>query len=257
MTLYVWPTESINATISGVATEATQLLNKADLDAILVKETSIDTKITACNTGAIVGTVTANAGTNLNTNALALESGGHLAAIDSHITACNTGAIAGTVTANAGTNLNTSALALETGGNLATIAGKDFATQTTLAALNTKVTAVDTTNLATSANQTSTNTKLDTLHTDLGTLNTTSTFSKSSGTTDSTTMRVVVSSNQTAIPMLMNNSLIPVSYDNIAVNLSGATADVYTYKVGAGTVATLTINYSDATKVTISSIVRT
>jgi hypothetical protein len=53
-------------------------------------------------------------------------------------------AITGTVTANAGTNLNTSALALETGGNLATIAGKDFATQTTLAALNTKVTAVDT-----------------------------------------------------------------------------------------------------------------
>lgn len=38
-----------------------------------------------------------------------------------------------TATANAGTNLNTSALALESGGNLATIAGKDFATQTTLA----------------------------------------------------------------------------------------------------------------------------
>lgn len=50
----------------------------------------------------------------------------------------------GTVTANAGTNLNTSALALETGGNLATIAGKDFATQTTLAALNGKVTACNT-----------------------------------------------------------------------------------------------------------------
>jgi len=52
--------------------------------------------------------------------------------------------VSGTVTANAGTNLNTSALALESGGNLATIAGKDFATQTTLAALNTKVTAVNT-----------------------------------------------------------------------------------------------------------------
>lgn len=34
----------------------------------------------------------------------------------------------GSITANAGTNLNTSALALEAGGNLATIAGKDFAT---------------------------------------------------------------------------------------------------------------------------------
>lgn len=47
--------------------------------------------------------------------------------------------ISGTVTANAGTNLNTSALALESGGNLATIAAKDFATQTTLAAINTKL----------------------------------------------------------------------------------------------------------------------
>lgn len=46
-----------------------------------------------------------------------------LSSIDGKITACNTGSIAGTVTANAGTNLNTSALALESGGNLATIAG--------------------------------------------------------------------------------------------------------------------------------------
>lgn len=52
--------------------------------------------------------------------------------------------VSGTITANAGTNLNTSALALESGGNLATIAGKDFATQTTLAALNAKVTSVNT-----------------------------------------------------------------------------------------------------------------
>jgi hypothetical protein len=39
----------------------------------------------------------------------------------------------GSVTANAGANLNTSALALESGGNLASLAAKDFATQTTLA----------------------------------------------------------------------------------------------------------------------------
>lgn len=38
---------------------------------------SLDSKITACNTGAVVGTVTANAGTNLNTSALALETGTH------------------------------------------------------------------------------------------------------------------------------------------------------------------------------------
>lgn len=46
-----------------------------------------------------------------------------LSSIDGKITTCNTGSIAGTVTANAGTNLNTSALALESGGNLATVAG--------------------------------------------------------------------------------------------------------------------------------------
>src|SRR5579862_2735610 len=37
-------------------------------------------------------------------------------------TITGTATVSGTVTANAGTNLNTSALALETGGNLATIA---------------------------------------------------------------------------------------------------------------------------------------
>ncbi len=109
----------------------------------------------------VSGSVTANAGTNLNTSALALESGGNLAslvakdyatqttlaALNAKVTAVNTGAVvvaSGSITANAGTNLNTSTLALESGGNLATIAGKDFATQTTLAALNTKVTTCNT-----------------------------------------------------------------------------------------------------------------
>lgn len=36
---------------------------------------ALNTKVTACNTGAIAGSVTANAGTNLNTSALALEAG--------------------------------------------------------------------------------------------------------------------------------------------------------------------------------------
>ncbi len=38
-------------------------------------------------------TVTASAGTNLNTSALALETGGHLASLDTKTTACNTGAV--------------------------------------------------------------------------------------------------------------------------------------------------------------------
>ena len=120
-----------NLNTSALALESTASAAEVHLGNIETKQTSIDGKITACNTGAIAGTVTANAGTNLNTSALALESGGNLASIvtkqtsiDGKITACNTGAIAGTVTANAGTNLNTSALALESGGNLATISTK-------------------------------------------------------------------------------------------------------------------------------------
>lgn len=75
---------------------------------------------------------TANAGTNLNTSALALETGGNLAGINGKLTTTANGLkvdgsgvtqpISGSVTANAGTNLNTSALALETGGNLASVA---------------------------------------------------------------------------------------------------------------------------------------
>ncbi len=56
-------------------------------------------------------------------NALLTTIAGDTTSLDGKVTACNTGAIAGSVTANAGTNLNTSALALESGGNLATIAG--------------------------------------------------------------------------------------------------------------------------------------
>jgi hypothetical protein len=97
--------------------------------------------------------LTANAGTNLNTSALALETGGNLATLAGSITSSVQqsnekqingvaplmgNGIAGTgsqrvtiasdntafsVNANAGTNLNTSLLALESGGNLATLAG--------------------------------------------------------------------------------------------------------------------------------------
>jgi len=86
--------------------------------------------------------------------------------------------VAGAVTANAGTNLNTSALAIESGGNLAAL------------------------------------------------------LTKTSG------------------------ALIPFSYDSITPTYN-ATSDVYVYKAGLTTVATLTISYTDATKAVITSIVRT
>lgn len=63
------------------------------------------------NTITVDGTVTANAGTNLNTSALALETGGNLAtiagdttSIDGKITACNTGAVTISAALPAGTN---------------------------------------------------------------------------------------------------------------------------------------------------------
>ena len=58
----------VNASIdtTGLATSAKQDTGNTSLG-------SIDGKITACNTGAIAGAVTANAGTNLNTSALLTE----------------------------------------------------------------------------------------------------------------------------------------------------------------------------------------
>lgn len=101
--------------ITGYATSANQATMISSLDDILetlglinTDTSSIDTKITKCDTDNIAGTVTANAGTNLNTSALALEDGGNLLAaanslssIDGKITACNTGAVvisSGTIT---------------------------------------------------------------------------------------------------------------------------------------------------------------
>ena len=79
------------AAITGFATETTLGTVHGHVD-------SIDGKITACNTGAVAGSVTANAGTNLNTSALATETTlgtvhGHVDSIDGKITACNTGAV--------------------------------------------------------------------------------------------------------------------------------------------------------------------
>jgi hypothetical protein len=89
-------------TVGGTITEANSAAIKADLDAVNTaiglisdaawsgsgngSEIAILKKIVAelAATLTVSGTVTANAGTNLNTSALALESGGHLANIDTH-----------------------------------------------------------------------------------------------------------------------------------------------------------------------------
>jgi hypothetical protein len=124
-----WHVKNSGANINAIITDSGLAKETGgNLDIIAGDTTSLDGKVTACNTGAIAGAVTANAGTNLNTSALATEAGnlatiaGDTTSLDGKVTVCNTGAIAGAVTANAGTNLNTSALATEAG-NLATIAG--------------------------------------------------------------------------------------------------------------------------------------
>ena len=75
----------------------------------------------------ISGTVTANAGTNLNTSALALESGGNLATIATDVAPLVTSGGGGYVRQD-----STATIAKESGGNLATIAGTIAATAGTL-----------------------------------------------------------------------------------------------------------------------------
>ena len=72
-------------------------------------------------------TTTAPSYTTGRTNPLSLNNAGGLRVDGSAVTQ----PISGTITANAGTNLNTSALALESGGNLATVAGLSLAQAST------------------------------------------------------------------------------------------------------------------------------
>lgn len=54
--------------------------------------------------------------------------------------------------------------------------------------------------------------------------------------------------------------LVPFVFDYIGANYAGATEDVYTYKTGGAggsTVATITVNWTDATKSVLASVVRT
>ncbi len=130
--------------ITGFATEATQLLAEAHLGTIdsstasvagCVSGSELQVDIVGAPTLTVSGTITANAGTNLNTSTLATQSTladaeAHLGTIDSStasLAGCVDGSkiqvdidtaptltVSGTITANAGTNLNTSALATQT-----------------------------------------------------------------------------------------------------------------------------------------------
>ena len=64
-------------------------------------------------------------------------------------------------------------------------------------------------------------------------------------------------SSLTSLVNKTSGALVPVSFDSITANYGGATTNVYTYKQGLTTVATLTVTYTDTTKAVFSSVVRT
>lgn len=56
---------------------------------------------------------------------------------------------------------------------------------------------------------------------------------------------------------LIQNTLVKVAYDYIAVTYPSGTQEVYTFKTGGSggtTVATVTINYVDSTKVSLLNV---
>lgn len=121
-----WNITDISGTVS-LPTGASTLAEQQ------TQTTALGTLLTSANFAAAFGTAGTADAQVMSIQGIAsmtpvqISDGGNIITVD------------GTVTANAGTNLNTSLLALESGGNLATIAGKDFATQTTLAAINAKL----------------------------------------------------------------------------------------------------------------------
>jgi len=52
------------------------------------------------------------------------------------------------------------------------------------------------------------------------------------------------------------NSLVTVAYDSIYQNNTSGTIEVYTYKKNGSTVATVTVTYTDVSKNTLVSVVR-
>ena len=51
----------------------------------------------------------------------------------------------------------------------------------------------------------------------------------------------------------LSGSLVNVEYDGGSADYSGPTTDVFTYTLGAATVKTVTVVYTDATKTVIST----
>lgn len=155
---------------------------------------------------------------------------------------------------------------------LTSLDSKDFATETSLAALNAKVTAVDTTGKSTEAKQDDIITLLTSLDgkdyatqttlaallaTDFATETSLSSLNSKVTAVDTTgksteakqdTMITSLSNLETDIGALedrLAGSLVPETYDEVEVTYVGSTEDVNTvvYKLATATVATLTLSY--------------
>ena len=132
-----------NAVLDTIVTNTNDVATETTL-------TSLDTKISACDTGAVVvasGTVTANLGAvdnavldSIVTNTTGLATEATLGTLDGKVTACNTGAVvvaSGTVTANLGAVDNAVLDSIDTNTT-------GLATEATLGTLDGKVTACNT-----------------------------------------------------------------------------------------------------------------
>lgn len=87
------------------------------------------------------------------------------------------------------------------------------------------------------------------------------------GNTDASTQRVVISSDQVAVPISnseltalnarLSGSLVPVNYDELVISYVGATTDIATvvYKLATVTVATVTLTYDGSNR--LIGVVRT
>lgn len=87
------------------------------------------------------------------------------------------------------------------------------------------------------------------------------------GNTDASTQRVVISSNQVAVPVSnsditalnqrLGGALVPVKYDELVISYVGATTDISTvvYKLATVTVATVTLSYDGSNR--LIGVVRT
>lgn len=78
----------------------------------------------------------------------------------------------------------------------------------------------------------------------------------SNGTISGTQSVIKVDSTGNQSTFVMN-SIVPVAYDSIYPSYPNSTTEIYVYKQGATTVATVTVVYTDSTKNNITSIVRT